>query len=189
MNNLDFINLAVSKDTNRMSIGAAYRDLTSLVATDGYRVHWIDGQPPIEKGYYLDGRDFDFPKWKQVIPNKSPEAVGEYYLSKNEIKTLKALIKLYKSVRKEPGVLIELKNGKLFISYTYKELSASFNFNTLRCTKPFDVYLNGEHVLDAIELALKKCISCPITIEFYGKGMIVIFKTCIGNAGIMPMRM
>jgi DNA polymerase III sliding clamp (beta) subunit (PCNA family) len=69
MNNLAYVQKAVSKDKTRYGIQEVYRDKNRLVATDGHRLHWVNGLPDAEP-HYLSGLDAQFPDYNQVIPTE-----------------------------------------------------------------------------------------------------------------------
>lgn len=86
-----YVQLAVSKDRTRETITGVYRDKTALVATDGHRLHYLPDMPEVSQGSYLDGRDSQFPDWRQVLPNTP--LLGQVQLMGLEAATLKRALK------------------------------------------------------------------------------------------------
>ena len=92
MKSYDYVNLAISKDKFKPNLNDVYRDKESLVATDGHRIHWTNGLPPIEQGYYISGGDSQFPEWQLALPQNIYSL--SIYFSKNHYKDLTARLKL-----------------------------------------------------------------------------------------------
>ena len=112
MESLEYVSLAKSTDKTRYMLNSVYRDATALVATDGYRLHWIDGLPE-QKPAYIDGLDAQFPDYAQVLPKGTPSATVGLLLDRSE-KRLTGLLKLAQCVNaREPIVQLTAKQGKL----------------------------------------------------------------------------
>ena len=79
---------AVTKDKTRPALALPYSDKDqTLVATDGRRVHWVDGAGYEPETFYTMGAkpmtvEFKFPNWLQVkpagLPNREPMPAVEY---------------------------------------------------------------------------------------------------------------
>ena len=53
MEALEYVEIAKSRDEGRYNMTGIYRDTERLVATDGHRLHMVDGMPKIDKPHFL----------------------------------------------------------------------------------------------------------------------------------------
>ncbi len=116
MNNLDFVKLAVSKDCGRYNMTDIYRDTHELVATDGHRLHLVEGLPESKPGF-LSGMDVEFPDWRQVVPaDKDITADITFHLDSVTTKQLKAMLQFVKSwANRSPIVSLSMDDERRFV--------------------------------------------------------------------------
>lgn len=189
---MDYIAKAKSTDEYRTNLTSVYRDIDCFVATDGHRLHWINGQTKIEKGYYLDGRDADFPKWDRVMPQGVP-IESEIAIDREALDTLKNSYKLFKKlVGKQVRVKLTFTtDSKVRIECEHKSLSLSLSFVLKGNTeKDYSIRVDLSYLIDAIELPVlnSPTKSMVFAVDFYGELSPWIVRTQLGNALIMPMR-
>jgi DNA polymerase III sliding clamp (beta) subunit (PCNA family) len=185
---MKYIELAASKDSYR-PLTQVYRTACGkLVATDGHRMHWSNGLELIEKGHYVDFKDYgEFPDVNQVIPSGECE---EYHVTfdKKDLSKLKTLAKLLKEFdRTDTAFKLEGKDGALWAKQD-GELTLGFKLCELENKAPFEIKLNVNYFIDAIEMNIKDSGLGIFTFEFRGSRDPFLIKSSLGNALIMPLR-
>ena len=152
MESLEYVEIAKSRDEGRYNMTGIYRDTERLVATDGHRLHMVEGLPKIEKGHFLDGRDSEFPCYKQVLL-KNPTLVCSVKFESKDIKRMKAFLGLYDR-KINRGVWLSCTNGRLVIESSAEEkgwkASMTFPCEESRCDRAFKIGVNLQYLIEAL---------------------------------------
>lgn len=188
---MKYIELATSKDAHRPNLQSVYRDIDCLVATDGHRLHWINGQEKIEKGFFLNGKDLgEFPEWKAIIPTKTPLSETTIRFSVEDVKRIKAALKLGLVSSSECCGIFTISDNVLTIEIKQHALDVrlSIGTNVTHSGQPAKFNLNLGYFLDAIELPFKESRAAMFNIKVGEKGQAIVIETKLGNALVMPMR-
>jgi DNA polymerase III sliding clamp (beta) subunit (PCNA family) len=196
MNNLDFVKLACSNDETRGNLTHVFRDTNCFVATDGHRIHYVNGQPQIEKGFFVDGYDGTFCDWQQAIPSESPSYECSLYFNDSLIKKLKGLLAYMKAFNGNgkftqhcvsisiSGKVMTLTtngitNGQASIDLFMGDTEGIGKFETLG--------IDLRYLIDAIAPSNDK-LGAGVTFKFHGTHRPIIIENLLGKAVIMPMR-
>jgi len=201
---LEYIKLATSKDKTRFNFNQVYRDLNKIVATDGHRMHWINGQEEIAKGFYLDGQDHGpFPDYSQVFPKADPASLLSVVLTTDFVKKAKAMLKLIQCYTgKEAPIrlncfheVVENKPTMTVFELAFTDSKNLAKFSIQHKTSEdaltgpaFTTMLNLSYLIDAIELPIKDNYISAINLKYYERMQPVLIETRLGNALIMPMK-
>jgi DNA polymerase III sliding clamp (beta) subunit (PCNA family) len=185
---LEYVQIAVSKDDTRYNLTKVYRDTEYLVATDGHRLHFSNGMPKVEKGFFLDGTDAEFPNWSQVRV-KSVNAQIEIGINKHDLGVLEAIAKTLKANKSsEYSVTLTAKNNKLTVtSNNSNSLVICYEMDSQN-SGDFEIKLNLSYFLDAIRLPVKSQGMTAINIKFESAMSPIEIVTVFGTAIIMPLR-
>ena len=201
---LEHIGKATSKDESRYNLTSIYRDLDCFVATDGHRLHWVNDQEKIEKGYYLSGIDTDFPAWKQELPTKQGNTLA-IFITKHDLKCLKNMLEFlqglteYKSDRMTQSIVAmhceKLDNGE-FLTFETKSANYRIPLN-VKDSNTFkgEIGIQLQYLIDAIESpilnsTLKYGDGFRITVISDSDPIVVeSITTTWGKSLIMPARL
>lgn len=187
MENMKWVQSAVSKDKSRYNLCEVYRDKTELVATDGNRLHMITGMPETEP-HYLSGADHSYPDWRQVMPKNgcSARVVLNSYELVSWLKRFKKAVTLMKHDSKQPTVSLS-PDG--FINYSSPEgveLKISILFTSPEpLEKP--IGLNPIYLFDALSMVHEEAGN--IEMEFNGELGPVKLTSGKRTAIVMPVRL
>jgi hypothetical protein len=77
VDNVSWVNLATYKKSDRPMIARPLRDTTSLVATNGHRLHILNGLSEVEKPHIIGDvlGDYIFPEYKKAIPDPDTQKI------------------------------------------------------------------------------------------------------------------
>lgn len=182
---LDFVKLAVSKDPARYNLGSVYRDTESLVATDGHRLHYTNGQEKIAKGFYLDGLEAQFPDYKQILP--TAKYLHAIVLNTHAHKELKPALTIAKLIdKRESSALFTVKGNKLIISVgtinDIYQLTVNLNCGS---DADFTFNMNLSYFVDALLCST----TSEVILKFWNQASVLEFEGNLGKAYVMPLRM
>lgn len=194
MDTQSFIKLAISREETRSNLCEIYRDETEIVATDGHRLHWINGLPEVQP-HFLSGLDAEYPDWKQVLPKQGPEAACQLWGQALDYAQLKAFHTLVKAFDKKVQVVkAENTSRGLKLSAEHDNMKAEIilpNTEVEGIPVDFVVGFNLSYLLDALKpldrsnIMVTICfhgVLAPIRLDYTGD-----FEHC--HAIIMPMRL
>jgi hypothetical protein len=196
MNNLQYVERAISKDETRSNMCRVYRDKKHLVATDGHRIHFANGLPELEKGHYLDGYDGAFPSWDQVMPTGPVIAKVDLAISKDEVRKLKAVINFAFKVLNDRNITCKFRfeKNQLLVTAQDKQcnlctIALDFRYESnIPLDKPIELALNAQYFLDATE-PQKDMFNVVVSLELRGATEGILITVPMGKAIVMPMRM
>lgn len=178
---MEYINKAVSADTNRYNLVSAYYGNNELVATDGYRLHYKPHLAPSDKTYFLDPgipADTEYPDISMVLSqvNKVPQSRVDVQLNREELKELKGLVSMFGRKReiiaklsfnhvfeanKKPLYLmtIKIKQGGLEVLWS----------KVMACEVPvFSDSYNLRYLVEAMDYTIGRWNVANFTISFFG---------------------
>lgn len=189
LSTLEFCKLACSKDESRYNLNQVYRDTESFVATDGHRLHYVNGQLKLDKGFFPDGCDGEFPDYKQVFP--SSDAIGECELSQSDYENMKALLSTVKfSDKKGCSVLLHLTKEGSSIKFLNSPFSLELKLDCVYTGEEFKAVINLQYMVEAMTKP-SKFLSIAGKLTVYGglKPIIIerMLESGMGKALIMPM--
>lgn len=115
--------IAKLKDDTRYNLQYVYRDLTSMVATDGHRMHLVTGLPEV-KAHFIgaDDPDMQFPDYLQVLPKSATGKIAGLKPANMPIKLLKHAVKLLLTVAKEYPVLLSITDTGLLFTHKSSDM-------------------------------------------------------------------
>jgi DNA polymerase III sliding clamp (beta) subunit (PCNA family) len=153
MDTLKYVEIAKSRDEGRYNLTGIYRDTERLVATDGHRLHMVEGLSKIDKPHFLDGRDSDFPCYETVLL-KNPTLVCSVKFEAKDIKRMKAFLSMYDR-KISRGVWLSCSHQKGLVIETTEEekgWSASMRFSCeeSRCDRAFKIGIDLQYVIEAL---------------------------------------
>lgn len=157
MKNYDFVNIATSKDAARFGLCHVYRDKKELVASDGHRLHYTDGLPEIDQGYYLDNIDAQFPDWRNCILKDNGNNLSlknelgdiDIFISSQQYKDLVTRAKLISE--KGKAVVLTIADKDLVITGRENEFVYKLPFEMTTLPSNWTIALNLQYLLDAIK--------------------------------------
>lgn len=180
IDNVSWVSLATYKKNDRPMIQRPFRDLTRLVATDGHRLHMLDGLSEVEKSHIVGDvlGDYTFPDYQQVLPNgSSHKTIGKgVVLSVPLFEQLSAAVAFNK----------KLKNGCLVVIEPIEnedaKISIQLRFNRNHTIPESSILIDPQYLLDALLAGGSFDIS-------HGGGLTPVVLTRDNlTAVIMPMR-
>lgn len=191
MDTMKFVELAKDDASfGRYNLSAIYREKDRLVATDGHRLHYVEGLPIVEKGHFLDGRDAQFPNYETAFIQK-PQTVGKIKLTKKAIRDLTALAKVVRE--RNCATRIVFKHGEpLTFECSYKNETGrgSWTYTTesiVEFGRDWDRLINLRYFLDAVMPDREACV-----LSGCERGHPIEFVTDINgqpfHAIVMPIR-
>lgn len=192
MNTMKYISLACSKDkTHRRHLCEVYRDKTSLVATDGHRLHISNGLPEVEP-HYLSGLDAEFPDYRMAFPKDEHPNQCTIQLTTKNMQEWNKLNMFRKVQDKTVPALLNLKKGEatLTMSAGYYDVKYTLPWNVTidKGTMP-EVLINSAYLYDAMQMLTQ---GHTATISMGEELSPVIVKGRLNDANttalIMPMR-
>jgi hypothetical protein len=152
---LDYCNRAVSTDPTRYNLDVPYRDGTRLVATDGHRLHLVEGLPDTGKGF-IDGRNFEFVHYQSVVPERFKLlTVATVHITKKQASALKRLVKTFKGnhcdcvIETDPKRCVLVFTGKYRIGCESVEGGFTVTIPA-ECERSIKVALNLSYFVDAL---------------------------------------
>lgn len=200
METLTYVTLATSKDKTRHNLTKVYRDSDKLIATDGHRMHWIEGLPHTA-GAYLDGStDCQFPDYSQVMPKGKPVHVFTMFPHVNTKNVLGALLKLVECHDKASKT-VELRSSGATMTLAIpnpEDIIGSVKLSgTLEENAPCGgivLGVNLAYLIDAIAPALKdKSPTSFFTLEFRSEFEPIKVRCHVAgqdyHAIVMPVRL
>lgn len=146
MDSIKYLELAVSKDCNRYTLTSIYRDIDSMVACDGYRLHIVGGLAPIDKPHLLNGDPSEYPNYRCCLPD-SQNTIGYLKLDKKQIKQIKALATL---IRVKPIVKLTVIDSKLKLEHGTASVGGYIQFDIDQVDNFEPIAINLEYLIDAI---------------------------------------
>lgn len=199
METLTYVTLATSKDKTRYNLTKAYRDSDKLIATDGHRMHWIEGLPHTA-GAYLDGStDCEFPDYSQVMPKGSPKHAFTMFPHANTHKVLGALLKLVECHDKRKTVELRSSGATMMLAIPNPDdIIGSVKLSgVLEENAPCGgivLGVNLAYLIDAISPALKaKSSTAFFTLEFRSEFELIKVRCHVAgqdyHAIVMPVRL
>lgn len=190
MNQLEYVELAKSKDKTRFNLTSVYRDKDRFVATDGHRMHWFISTT-VDKPHYLSGMEGEFPNYSAVLPKDKPLASIEVHSLDLIAKHLKALLALAKASDNMPCVTLTFKDNNLTFTHTNRAgVLGVVEHKTIEQSGSFEGSYRLDYLLDALALGLEKRGPIPV-IEFRGetKALVVYYNKREVCGLIMPCRL
>ena len=191
MNQLEYVELAKSKDKTRFNLCDVYRAKDRFIATDGHRMHWFISTPIAEPFFISGEKGLEFPDYSAVLPSAEPLVSIEVHSLDLISKHLKALLALAKASDKMPCVTLTFKDNKLTFTHTNRAgVLGVVEHQTIEQAGSFECSYRLDYLLDALALGLEKRGSVP-TIEFRGESAALI--VCYNNHDVcglvMPCRL
>lgn len=188
METLDYIKLAVSKDKTRYNICSIYRDKNHFVATDGHRLHYANGLPDADP-HFIDGRDAQYPDWKQVLPNSTKEVLS---IKHNDyINALKPFLEFIPKIGryKREAVKVEGKNGVVEFNYTDKDRGLNLSCKIIGGSDFDSTGYGAKYLLDALKpLEKMKNETATFILDDINAPLRIEYRAFNGKAVIMPCR-
>lgn len=191
MDSLQFVSLAVCKDAHRYNISGVYRDKKHLVGTDGHRLHFSNGLPEVEQGYFLDSRDAQFPDWTRAFPLDAPTHSLDCKIGKEELQLMKAFLGYVKATNKsDKTVVLSVTDGKINLELKNQKGTGKISVGTVVTEGQIpELGINLSFLLDALSSALN-ITAAFFTLNYFGEGAPVkIDIPNLGSAVIMPIRL
>jgi DNA polymerase III sliding clamp (beta) subunit (PCNA family) len=152
---LDYVARAVSKDESRYNMQSAYRDGKRLVATDGHRLHLVDGLDGDTKGFLDGDNTYQFPNYETVIP-KGPLTVARLAIDDKQIRQLGHLLKTIKEKNAVVTMESNPNEGTITLSREFRpeceSLEGGFRvvFRNAGELRPFKVGINLRYFIEAL---------------------------------------
>lgn len=151
---LDYVSRAVSKDETRFNMQSAYRDGQRLIATDGHRLHLVEGLEGNQQGF-IDGTDSEPPPYDSVIPKKAT-TIARLAITDKQIRQLGLLVKTIKE--RTPVVILESNPSEGTVTLTRsfvpdcESVEGGFHvvFRGVEELKPFKVGINLRYFVEAL---------------------------------------
>ena len=153
MEALEYVEVAKSRDEGRYNLTGIYRDTERLVATDGHRLHMVDGMPKIDKPHFLDGRDSQFPSY-EIVLLKNPTLVCSVKFDAKDIKRMKAFLSMYdRKINRGVWLSCTHQKGLVIESSTEEKgwmARITFQCEESRCDRAFKIGVNLQYVIEAL---------------------------------------
>lgn len=146
MDTIKYLELATSKDRSRYNLTSIYRDVDSMVACDGYRLHIVGGLAPIDKPHLLDGNPSEYPNYRCCLPD-TMNTIGYLKFDKKQVKQIKALATL---IRVKPIIKLTVADSKLRLEYSTATVGGYIQFDIDQVDNFEPVGINLEYLIDAI---------------------------------------
>lgn len=192
-----WLELAASKDKTRFNLCESYRDKTRLVATDGHRMHIINGLPEVP-AHFPSGLDAKFPDYKMVIPKDAPIATIELTLPDLEALCGRLAV-MAKLVEQETGKKLvgidasidTSKDGKHYfcLKYSGENIDCSVRAEVAISGDPskIDFGVHAPYLLDALRMG--GVTSEIVTVEFRSDLAPIVLKSGQLLAVVMPCKL
>lgn len=187
-----FLTTILDKKSLNPAFQELYRDKNALVATDGHRLHYIDGLPDATPGY-LSGREGTYPNWQLVIPQDPPL----FSFTLGDLKSFAAKLKIFKAAiaanKRNKCVQLSVHHDLLVLRYCVDgtEIKIIHELDMVQgCSKEMVMGIDGEYLLEAIDQAAK-CGALGMRVAYHDpvrKPLMLDFPT-VGKAAIMPMKL
>jgi len=179
MEALEYINLAVGTDSNRLGLCKPYRDTNSLYGCDGHRLHYIDGLPTQTPSYVDGSDDYIYPHVRGTIPKEGSRSSYSVIMPvKRTMKELDAFLKLYRAFACKHAECF-FERGSLRIVLQGHNFTANLQIPaTMEHQEPFKVLLHLPYLVDALRPALKN--PSQVQFEFYGTNFPLKLITVMG---------
>lgn len=194
-----WVSLARSKDKTRFNLCSVYRAATSIVATDGHRLHMSNGLPEVEP-HFVDDIDGEFPDYTQVLPKTNvPSDCMLYFISqavdgsKQQIKRLRKILAVVKAFERIPNVVLEVAASGATISHVGVDgfeikyslfIDAEVSRVPGSCDLPIRVGVNLAYFIDALGMTEDNAA----TLDIYGELGPMRFDNGTQTAIVMPAR-
>lgn len=154
MEHFNWLEKALDRKSGRPFCTKVFRDISSLVATDGHRMHRITDLEAIEKPHAVDGSDTQIPDTNKVIPVTPPMSEILIWLEKEHLADLKAMIGFIYSQGKRKSAALKLKATKTTLQLIY---AADGKFSQLDLNnggsineKEWSLHLEARYFYDAL---------------------------------------
>lgn len=190
---LDYISLAVSKDSARYNMSAPWVQYGKLIATDGHRLHWHNCLANDEQAKGLTGESLEHqPDVRAVIPDLSKYQSAIIGVKHDAIKQVEALAKYITTLDKHCAVdLAVTDSGYLRLNYGQGALAAGYLVTEIAVSGNLgEVRLNLNYLLDALTLVERRYSECTVYTETDTSPIqitrLIDGKEC--NALIMPIK-
>lgn len=186
MESLEYVEIARCRDDHRHNMTGVYRDYERLVATDGFRLHMVDGLPRVEKPHFVDGRDVEFPNYETaLLPDAKFGCSAK--LNSNDTRRLKAMLGVF-GRKTNCGVIIKVEDQQLVVKIpdSEKTFGGFISFPCEEVSEPFSLKVNLKYLIEAIVPG--KIWPTEIHYSKEGRGIYVKYPAYKFTALIMGMR-